>query len=166
MAWYDDVVSSEIKTTIAFMRGWISQEHTRRGPRSQFMRRTGLQIWVAKTPKNLKVLIGRWSSVQACVGNFMANGRWRTVVDQVCGYGKDFSPIGQLHGSMNKHRAHWVINGAKHTLSLPILRECIGSRKAKSKAMGSQISDSGIFNKFFTIISFKHLVGRPNCVLV
>jgi hypothetical protein len=52
MAGDDNPASVHVETAVALVGGWISEENTRGGARSEFVRGGGGKVWVAKAPED------------------------------------------------------------------------------------------------------------------
>jgi hypothetical protein len=72
----DDTTCGELKTAVAAMCGWISEENTGAGPRGKLMRCGGKKVGVAQAPKDSEVTVGGRRPMEELVWNREAN--WLT----------------------------------------------------------------------------------------
>jgi hypothetical protein len=57
------------------------------------------------------------------------------MVDEECGSGQGLDPVGGWHERVNEKGSYGVVNSAKHTLSLPVLRGCVRAGQARDNVV-------------------------------
>jgi hypothetical protein len=79
-----DVVSGKIRATIPFVVRGITDEDTPGGTKSKLMQGCHRHVGVAGTPKDPKMLVGRWCVVGGGVRVGGSDGFYWKIVQQIC----------------------------------------------------------------------------------
>jgi hypothetical protein len=96
----DDSIGSEVKAAVLFVMSRIANEDAKNRQWSEFMAGYGGEIRVTLAPKNAEMSIRRQGATKSIMRRTELKCLGGQDVDQVCGGGKSFSPVGGRHASL------------------------------------------------------------------
>ena len=98
----------------------------------------GREIGVAGAPKYTKMLIRGCGAEESEVGSGSVAGLRGKAVQEVRGGVESLSPVASWKGSLEQQRAHDIVGGADHALSLAVLGGGVGTRHPELDAVGEK----------------------------
>jgi hypothetical protein len=121
MARGNDAASGHVKTAIALVGRWVSEEDTRSGSRGEFVRGGGSKVRIAETSEDAKGGVIWDCVVKYLVRYLVLYGGGGAHIEEVCCCCEGLSPVWRWHGRMEQHGADGVVGSAKHAFGLVVL---------------------------------------------
>ena len=130
MAGDDYPASIHVEAAVALVRGWVSEENTRGGARSEFVGGGGGEVWIAKAPEDTEGGVIWESAIENLMRYLVVDGGGGTPIEEGGGCGESLSPVRRRHEGMEEHGADGVVDSAEYAFGLAILRGRIGVGEA------------------------------------
>ena len=111
----------DVVAAIATVVRGVADEYAERGAGVELVVRGGCEVGEAATPKQAKLVVGRFDAEEEgkwCIG---AGGASGSSVDEVCRHGQCLYPECQGSCTMKKHCSNTIIKSAEHPLGFPVL---------------------------------------------
>ena len=123
----ENAASRGIKAPIALGVVWVTDEHARHRTWCEFVRSRHVGVGETSTAENTKMIVFRVLAEQEKKGGSMNTRCARSSVDEISGCVQRIRPEGKGHGSVQKHGADAIVEGAKNAFRTAVLLRRVGA---------------------------------------
>ena len=125
------------------------------------MRSSGGDARIIETPKNTKIIIGRWATKEEIMWGKVPTSMTGTNVDEERGGGEGVRPKLERDISMEEKSAHTSIDGAKDSFGATILLRGIRGSETKNRAMCGKEGANPDAVELLPVVSLQGMNGTP-----
>ena len=125
------------------------------------MRSSGGDARITETPKNTKIIIGRWAIEEEMMWCKVPTSTTRTNVDEEGGGGEGVRPKPGRDISVEEKSAHTIIEGAKDPLGTTILLRDIWAGETKNRVVCGEEGANPDVVELLPVVSLQGMNGTP-----
>jgi hypothetical protein len=100
----------------------VAKEDAKDGPRSEFMRNGGGQVWVTFATKDSQVIVRRRRTIESKVRHGEVESLGGQDVEQGGCHGESLDPVGGRHGRLKEQGANDITDRVNNAFGFTILR--------------------------------------------